>query len=289
MDAGGHAAPLVRCGSLRVDAEGGRASLRRGSRAGPVVLRAAGAPADAGDLPLVGDRGPRRAPATRSASASASSTSWVTSRTASEWRSPQLDRPAVHLDPGQRVQRAERLVEQQQVGLADQRPGQRDPLGLAAGQRQRPGVALLGEADLRRASRRPARARLRARAALSSASATLSRDPRHGSSRGSWKATDVRPVDLDLAGGRRVEAGQAAQQRGLAASRCGRAGRRTRRARMSRSTLAQHVGARRRSGVWPRDAGRRRRRRCSAGGGLGLRVRSAMPAPSSRGSGRGRR
>ena len=49
---------------------------------------------------------------------------------------PELDHEVVHLDAGQRVQRAERLVEQQQVGLADQRAGERDALGLAAGERR---------------------------------------------------------------------------------------------------------------------------------------------------------
>ena len=48
---------------------------------------------------------------------------------------PELGDEGVHLDPGQRVQRAERLVEQQQVGLADQGAGQRHALRLPAGQR----------------------------------------------------------------------------------------------------------------------------------------------------------
>ena len=61
---------------------------------------------------------------------------------------PQLEHQLVHLDAGQGVEGAERLVEQQQVGVADQGPGQRDALGLAAGERQRPGVVLVGEPDL---------------------------------------------------------------------------------------------------------------------------------------------
>ena len=106
---------------------------------------------------------------------------------------PQLDDQLVHLDPGQRVEGAERLVEQQQVGLADQGAGQRDPLGLTAGQRQRPGVVLLGEADLARGRVGPVDALGLRSGELSSARATFSRTLRQGSSRGSWNATDVRP------------------------------------------------------------------------------------------------
>ena len=45
---------------------------------------------------------------------------------------PQFVQQPVHLEPGQRVERAERLVEQEEVGLADQGAGQRDPLCLTA-------------------------------------------------------------------------------------------------------------------------------------------------------------
>src|SRR5438270_729887 len=41
-----------------------------------------------------------------------------------------------------------RLVQQEQAGLADQGAGQRRPLGLAAGQGQRPGAGPFGQADL---------------------------------------------------------------------------------------------------------------------------------------------
>jgi hypothetical protein len=61
---------------------------------------------------------------------------------------PQADHEPVHGDPGQRVERAERLVEQQQPRLADQGPRQRGPLRLAAGQRDRPGRSALGQPDL---------------------------------------------------------------------------------------------------------------------------------------------
>ena len=45
---------------------------------------------------------------------------------------PEVEHQRVHPQPRQRVQRRERLVEQQQARRADQRPGQRRPLGLPA-------------------------------------------------------------------------------------------------------------------------------------------------------------
>lgn len=69
----------------------------------------------------------------------------------------------LHTEPGQRVERGERLVEEEKFGLPDQRPCQRDALGLAAGQGGRPGVGMTVEADLGegpqagRPGRRPAR------------------------------------------------------------------------------------------------------------------------------------
>ena len=50
--------------------------------------------------------------------------------------------------PGQRVEGAERLVEQHQLRLPDQRPGERDPLTLAAGQRHRPRARVVAQPDL---------------------------------------------------------------------------------------------------------------------------------------------
>ena len=44
----------------------------------------------------------------------------------------------LHLLAQLEVQGAERLVEQQHLGLVDQRPGERDPLALAARKRCRP-------------------------------------------------------------------------------------------------------------------------------------------------------
>ncbi len=61
---------------------------------------------------------------------------------------PHLPDQALGLDPGERVEGAERLVEQQQAGLAHQRAGEGGALGLASGQGLRPGVDAMTEADL---------------------------------------------------------------------------------------------------------------------------------------------
>ena len=68
----------------------------------------------------------------------------------------QIQQQAVHLDPGQRVERAERFVEQQQFGFAHQRTGQRDALRLSAGQRPRPHLGLVGRGSPRSAPPAPA-------------------------------------------------------------------------------------------------------------------------------------
>ena len=51
------------------------------------------------------------------------------------------------LPPRLRIQARGRLVEEQQLGLADQRAGQRQPLALAAGELTDPGLGLLPELD----------------------------------------------------------------------------------------------------------------------------------------------
>ena len=66
---------------------------------------------------------------------------------------PQLTDQSLRLRPGQRVERAERLVEQQQIRLSHQRPGQRHALRLAAGKRFRPDTGVLVEPDLRQVFR----------------------------------------------------------------------------------------------------------------------------------------
>ncbi len=70
---------------------------------------------------------------TRSASLIASSTSWVDQQDGRLMLPDQAEEQFVHLDPRQRVERAERLVGQEQARLAHQRTRQRHPLLLAAG------------------------------------------------------------------------------------------------------------------------------------------------------------
>ncbi len=54
----------------------------------------------------------------------------------------------VHFEPGQSVESAERLVEQQHFRSTDQRARQRDPLSLSARQEDRgPFVGAFGEPD----------------------------------------------------------------------------------------------------------------------------------------------
>ena len=60
----------------------------------------------------------------------------------------QLAHEVLHLDPGEGVEGGERLVEQQQLGLAHQGAGERHPLRLAARQGGRPGAGVVGEPDL---------------------------------------------------------------------------------------------------------------------------------------------
>ena len=71
---------------------------------------------------------------TRSASSSASSWSWVTKTVVWPVRVVDLAQPAAQLAAHLRVERAERLVEQQHLRLDRQRAGQRDALALAAGE-----------------------------------------------------------------------------------------------------------------------------------------------------------
>jgi hypothetical protein len=78
----------------------------------------------------------------------ASSTSWVTSRTAGGVPAAQVDQQAVHLDAGERIQGAERLVEQQQLWFANQGPRQCNSLRFTAGEGARPDLGLVGEVHL---------------------------------------------------------------------------------------------------------------------------------------------
>ena len=101
----------------------------------------------------------------------------------------------VHPDAGQRVERAERLVGEQQFGFAHQGSGQRDALLLAAGQLVRPRPLASGETR----PRRGCRGRVPPRRARSSPRMTLSSTRCQGSSRESWNTTDDRSGHVDAA------------------------------------------------------------------------------------------
>ncbi len=60
---------------------------------------------------------------------------------------PKLRHQALHTQPGQRIERPERLVEQQQFGLANQRARQTYTLRLSARQGRRPGVDTVAQGD----------------------------------------------------------------------------------------------------------------------------------------------
>ena len=55
----------------------------------------------------------------------------------------------LQIPPRKRIERGERLVQQQHFRLRHQRTRNRHPLRLAAGQFARPGIGLVGEADPR--------------------------------------------------------------------------------------------------------------------------------------------
>ena len=87
-----------------------------------------------------------------------------------------------HLRAQLGVEIRERLVEQEDVGLADQRAGERDPLALAAGELRRPAVEQRCAADSA-AARRDALAHLALRhVAHSSPKAMFSATVRCGNS-----------------------------------------------------------------------------------------------------------
>ncbi len=83
----------------------------------------------------------------RSARRIASSTSWVTSRVAGPCALAELADQPLHLEPGQRIERCEGLVEEQQLRLANQRAGERCALRFAARERRRPSIGAVREID----------------------------------------------------------------------------------------------------------------------------------------------
>src|SRR5207302_10352308 len=85
-----------------------------------------------------------------------------------------------------RVERAERLVHQQQRGVVDQRAGQRHALPHASRQLVRILVLESGEADQRQELARASTIRRPVESKHNDGSITLSSTVRHGSSTGSW-------------------------------------------------------------------------------------------------------
>ncbi len=120
---------------------------------------------------------------TRSDSETASSMSWVMQSIDRCWLAHQPGRVALDQQLGLEVECRERLVEQQHLGIVDQRARQRHALAHAA--RQRRGI-VVGEAVQAKLVQQHA-ARLRASAAgtplISSPSITLATAVRQGSSR----------------------------------------------------------------------------------------------------------
>ena len=126
------------------------------------------------------------------------------------------------------VDGGERLVHQQHVGVDRERAREADALAHAAGKLVRIFLLEAGEPDLRRCSgARPPRARPCATPRSSSPKATLRSTVAQGISAKSWKTkarsgpgpADRPAVDQHLAGGRRQQAGDDLQERGLAAAR----------------------------------------------------------------------
>src|SRR5882757_2294269 len=124
---------------------------------------------------------------------------------------PELGHQPVHGQPGQRVQRTERLIQQQQVGLPDQRPGQRHPLCLAAGQGARPRIGPLVQIHLgQRAASHPSRV------AGVQPQGDVAPYPPPGQQPGLLERHGYPAVDHGLALDVGVHPGQHAQQGGLA-------------------------------------------------------------------------
>ena len=161
----------------------------------------------------------------RSASTIASSTSCVTRISVGFGVGPQIEQVVLQVGAGERVERRERLVEQQHLRPRHQRARDGDALRLSAGEFARPHRRLLGQADaLERA--RDALAAFGLRPILQSeADIVGDREPRQQPRLLEDDADllvrrgDGHAVEHDAALARRVEARHRAQQRGLAAAR----------------------------------------------------------------------
>ena len=132
----------------------------------------------------------------------------------------------VHLQPGQLVERAERLVHQQQVRLMDEGAAQGDALLHAAGELMRPGVVEGRKTDQRQelAGARPRRLVVAPEDLHREQHIVDHRAPRHQARRLKHEAVvaertgDLTPADGHRARGLGDQPGDDAQQRGLAAA-----------------------------------------------------------------------
>ena len=137
----------------------------------------------------------------------------MTRSTPGRWRAHSSATRRLHAQAGQRVEGGEGLVEQQQLRLADQRPRQGHPLGLATRERAGPGVGVAASPT----SRRAVTAALRGPGTWKTQH-HVAPDPLGGHQTGSWNTTVRTSGTRTLAGVGRVEPGQNAQQRRLAAA-----------------------------------------------------------------------
>ena len=159
---------------------------------------------------------------TRSPRRTASRTLWVTKTTVSAGLAPDPLELVVQDVAGHRVERAERLVHEQHVGVLGERARERDALAHAARQLVRPLVGEAVEVHERAAARRRRRRRSAAARRGSAAPARrCSPTVSHGKSAGLLEHERARrPPTVDRRPTRRpVEAGDQVEQRALAAAR----------------------------------------------------------------------
>ena len=134
---------------------------------------------------------------------------------------PDPGQEVVHLHAGQRVEGAERLVEEEQPRPADQGAGQGHALPLPAGEHRRPVAGPVGEADVgQRPLGPPAPARVPrdphvAHHPLPGQQPRVLEQHAHAGR----QADDRLAVEQQPAGGRRLQPGEQAQERALAAAR----------------------------------------------------------------------
>ena len=130
----------------------------------------------------------------RSPSRAASRTLWVTNRTVSALLGDDPLELVVEDVAGDRVERPERLVHQQHVGVLGERPGEGDALAHAARQLVRTLVGELAQPhEVEQLERALACARPWPTPRSFSGSSTLAAAVRQGSSAASWNMSAVRP------------------------------------------------------------------------------------------------